>query len=592
MRAWILGFSASETSREEIEMSGALMLLIGAGSALAQDPELEVSGRIQSDMMYRLEEQRVGNWVRDASLPAGISRNETLLNLQLKSRAGSARGRADFDFVLLGNPQPQGYDELTELMQLSRRELTDRYRIDVHSLYMERRDLGIAGLDLRAGQQLVQWGVGDQFNPTNNLNSDDMEHPLKFGDQLGNVMVRADYGGPRGNWVLSGVLVPIFQPALLPPSGELALLNLAQIPFEEEQLRWGLHAERDVAEQLLGYPTVVGSVSPSLPETSLDNMQFALQFGGSIGMQDLALSYYKGRSDIPVAAANHSQLIMEERCTPDECECIDGLLQTDVTLAYPEMQVIGLNMAGEVNPLGWLHSSILPFGYRAEVAAIQTERMEMAITNEEMDFGILVQEAGEYDYGLGEGVRPTTLSDEWFMKWVLGVDYSLGKLVYVNAQWVHGMPDEMGRGWAVRDGGVTTPIEDTLQCAPLLGDSDVVSGEECVEETLRPRVGDYAVVGVDIRLGDVLLRLFGIADLGGLVVRSWSDEQGRRTETRYAWTDPEARSMVLYPELIANLGSGVELSAGAMLMLGEPATRFGDPATGGSQVFTRAKYSF
>ena len=584
--------SVFETSPVVIEMWLNVVLATVMGSpARADEPKVEVSGRIQSNLMYRLDEQSVGSWYGEASLPAGISRNENLLNLRLKSRAGKARGVAAMDLVMLGRTVPEGYPELEGLADLSRRNVTDRARLDVHSMYLERRDLWADGLDIRLGQQLVMWGVADQFNPTNNLNADDMEHPLRFGDQLGNVMARADYS-PKGNLTISGVLVPVFRPALVPASGQLALMNLAQVPFEEEALRLRLHAERAVAEQLLGYPTVVGSVTPQLPTDSLANMQYAVQVGGSIGLQDVALSYYQGRSDIPVPIRNESRLVMEPVCTPDECECIDGMLVTDVTLAYPRMQVIGLNVAGEMNPLGWLHSSIMPIGYRAEVAAIQAERTEMSIFNEEMDFGIVVQEAGEYDYGLEGDGRPTVLGDEWFMKWTLGMDYSFGKHIYVNAQWVHGMPDEMGRGWSVRDGGVTTDISDTLVCAPLLGSEDVQSGETCVQEVLRTRIGDYAVVGLDVRLGPTLVRLFGIVDVGGLEVRTWNDAAGQRTSVRYGFTEPGARSMVFYPEVMYNVGSGMELSAGAMLMLGAPETRFGDPAAGGSQVFTKATYSF
>ena len=184
------------------------LLSIWLGTVYAQGPELDISGRVQSDLMYRLEEQSVGNWVREASVPEGFSRNDNLLNIRMRSRMGKMRGVSDLDFVLLGMAEPAGYDEIGSLAQLSFREQVDPYRVDVHSLYLERRDLGLNGLDLRVGQQLVQWGAGDQFNPTNNLNSEDMEHPLRFGDQLGNIMARVDYS-PRGNATLTGVVVPI-----------------------------------------------------------------------------------------------------------------------------------------------------------------------------------------------------------------------------------------------------------------------------------------------------------------------------------------------------------------------------------------------
>ena len=50
--------------------------------------------------------------------------------------------------------------------------------------------------------------------------------------------------------------------------------------------------------------------------------------------------------------------------------------------------------------------------------------------------------------------------------------------------------------------------------------------------------------------------------------------------------------MVIYPELKHAFPSGFSLSGGAVVMIGEPWTKFGDPATGGTQIFTRARYAF
>ena len=49
---------------------------------------------------------------------------------------------------------------------------------------------------------------------------------------------------------------------------------------------------------------------------------------------------------------------------------------------------------------------------------------------------------------------------------------------------------------------------------------------------------------------------------------------------------------MLYPEVTQNLGEGLTVSAGTILMFGEPHTKFGDPAAGGNLVFARGAYSF
>ena len=41
-------------------------------------------------------------------------------------------------------------------------------------------DAGVSGLDLKVGHQVVQWGVGDQFNPTNTLNAENLEDPTNL----------------------------------------------------------------------------------------------------------------------------------------------------------------------------------------------------------------------------------------------------------------------------------------------------------------------------------------------------------------------------------------------------------------------------
>jgi hypothetical protein len=46
------------------------------------------------------------------------------------------------------------------------------------------------------------------------------------------------------------------------------------------------------------------------------------------------------------------------------------------------------------------------------------------------------------------------------------------------------------------------------------------------------------------------------------------------------------------PEFNYNFGNGFELALGALLQLGADHTKFGDPAAGGSLVFTRARFSF
>lgn len=578
-------------------------LLLAPSASFAQEVKLKVGGAISTDWRYRTETVQAGDWYQDYELPSQFYRSEQIFKLKLHARSRKVTGVADLDLVYLGMPQTE-----LEIGELSQRQMVDPFRIEAHSLYLHARDVGGAsGLDLRVGQQLVQWGAGDQFNPTNNLNADDLEDPLKFGDQLGNLMARADYYPGAGLWGVTGVLVPIFKPALLPDTGYLALAALDRIPVVEDELRWQLMSSQAFVKEspLVGFPTIAGDLRTDLPEPTLGNMQFAFNLSGAIGMHDVALSYYRGRHDFPQGVRNHTEMDAGVRCNPaDREDCVNGVFKTNVTLAYPRMQVLGFNGAGELNPLGWLGKSVKPLGYRVEAAYIIPEATEIALTNDAFDLGLYQQPAGEFDYGLDGDRRPLVVPEGGFLKWVLGLDYTWNRHVYTNAQWVHGMPDEFGRGDWIWNGKVTrraTTIadggEDAEAMATLLG-CVLASGDEpvdaapCVGEIRRNRIGDYAVVGNDFMLGDALLRVFAIVDLTGAVSEAYDTESEERTTETLQWTSEEGGSVVLFPEFQYNFGNGFETAVGAMLLYGTDTSKFNEPAAGGDSVHVRAKYSF
>jgi hypothetical protein len=549
--------------------------------------KVELGGQFQSDLRFRLDTPEVGSWYNEAAPIPDVARNQNLLKLKLNAESGRFAGVADVDLVFMGYPAA-----MNGIGGLSERQMIDPHRLEAHSLYIEGRDV-FPGMDLRIGQQLAQWGVGDQFNPTNSANANDVEDRLLFGDQLSNFMVRADYT-MFSSWTLSSLLIPVFKPALLPSSGVLGLMEVERLPFWEDELRWRVHAERETAAGLLNTPTVVSQVNPAMPETSLGNMQYMFRLGGWVGMQDVAVSYYKGFADVPQATTTHSILVNNPECNPaDEEDCINGVLHNTVGLEYTPIQVVGLNLAGEVNPLGWIHPSIQSIGYRIEAALIVPERLEMTLTQDALDFALMPQEAGEYEYGL-DGAKPTIVSDTPFMKWAIGLDYTFGRSVYMNAQWVHGMFDEMGAesifhgGWVSRGGGVDSEALETSVCS-LNQD-----GTECAWEISRPRIGDYLVTGADISFANKngLLRIFTLLDLGGAREEHWDPEGGERVQTFHGVFSEKGFSAVIFPELSYNFGNGFELGGGVLLELGQPHTKFGDPAAGGSVAWTRARYSF
>lgn len=576
-----------------ITLAGLLLGLFVPQNARADELELDWSGRFQSDLRFRIEDVGVGEWYARQELPAGVERNWNTFALKLDATYGRFKGVADVQFVWSGYPE-----RMTSIGDLSRIEKADPYRLEARGVYIDAKGIFFDGLDLRIGEQVVSWGVGDQFNPTNNLNADDLRDPLLFGRQAANFMVKADYW-LNEDWSISGVLVPVFKPALLPLSGSLAVAQLDRLPFVSDQLRWRVTSEQAAANTLFGNPTVIGSVTPNLPDASFDNMQVAYRIAGTIKEQDVALSYYNGRTDFPQPRKNHTHQSLGKRCNPsDATQCIDGLLQTDVTLEYPRMHVYGFNATGEVNPFKWFNkdTDINGIGYRFEGALIVPQSQSITLTNDDLALGTLPQAAGVYDYdanGKPGGREPLVVEQTPFLKWVLGVDYTFGEHVYVNAMWVHGLVDEYGAGDWIRK-GYTVRQSGIVEGGNLLACALSKNGETCSREILRPRLGDYVVLGADFKFANQagLFRLFTILDATPLVEETWDDEQSKRVSRTISPLSAEGLSMVILPELDYNFGNGLELTAGALLQLGKPYTKFGDASTGGSTIFTRGKYSF
>ncbi len=575
-------------SRSCLMVALAALWICAAADARADEISLEFGGKVQTDIRFRPTGVGIGEYYNRAELGSGVSRNENIIKLKLNAAYGDIGAVAEVDLVFYGyNRELEGYSGLTL------REDVDPFRIEAHSAYIEAYDLFIDGLDLRIGQQVITWGVGDQFNPTNTINPLDLEDPLLFGEQLGNMMVKVDYSF-LDTWTISGVLVPVFKPALLPDSGKLGLADVSRLPFVSDGLRRRIHSEFALSKLFVG-PTLVRKAIPVTPETSFENMQFAFRVAGIVLEQDIALSYYYGRTDMPQAYANISSQVDGKICNPatsaSNPECVNATIQTDTYLGYPRVQVAGLNLSGQI-PLDWISDKLTAIGYRLELGVFFPEEAQIALIQAT---AISIAPKGEYDYGkfAGDRGRPAVVADTPFAKWAFGLDYTISRNVYVNAQWVHGFPDEYGagdfitEGWKVMTGGV-------IDKAPLTTCQLEQDGTKCAREWLRPRLGDYLVFGLDFRfLSDkLLLRMFTIWDMSGMHLDTYNADTGQRERTHYSMFTSEGFSAVLYPELNYTFGNGLELGAGALLMLGKEHTRFGDPAGGGHQIFTRARFSY
>ena len=147
-------------------------------------------------------------------------------------------------------------------MRYRSRRTLDPFRIEAHAMYIEARDSLSKVLDFRIGQQLVQWGVGDQFNPTNTLNANDVEDPLLFGEQQANLMAPLNTRQEAVTGPSLGVPFPYIGPRLSHNPAYLALADVARLPFTDETRRYRVHSERECRRIVSAGSTVVGNVRP------------------------------------------------------------------------------------------------------------------------------------------------------------------------------------------------------------------------------------------------------------------------------------------------------------------------------------------
>ena len=572
-------------------------LLMAATTSAGAERSIAVSGLLQSDLRFRLAGIGEGGWYSRLEAPAGIARNDNFVRLRAVAKADRFSAVVELDLAYYGYAL-----RLSGFEDIYRREIVDPFRVEARAAYIEARNLFLNGFDLRIGQQTVSWGAGDQFNPTNAVNPLDLEDPLAFGEQLANMMVRADYSH-RSSFSLTAVMVPIFRPALLPRTAPIGVGMVERMPFADRATRWRSATEAWMIEKL-GYPTVVSGAEVALPKPSFNNIQWAGRIAATLFEQDLSLIVYHGRADIPLPFANVASISRAKRCNPtDAAACISGLLDTRVALMYPRYSMVGFNATGELpNPLALFSKKALPLGYRFELAVFFPQRVDMVVVNRDLDLGGgLAFPSGQYP---AAGVTHEVLPDTPFAKWVLGIDYTISPKLYFNAMWIHGFPDEFGAGdfFSGGDNARYSSFDRASNAASACASAVItqnlrggsVDFSPCVREVLKPRLSDYLALGFDYKfLADKgLFRLFGIIDLTGVYEEYFSAEAKGRVRDHHGPFSAEGFSAVLAPELQYDFGQGLELAMGAFISFGKGYSKFGEAAAGGQVVWTRARLSY
>ncbi len=255
--------------------------------------------------------------------------------------------------------------------------------LDLREAYFELNGFLFENVDLKVGRQRIAWGTADKLNVTDNVNALDLSDPWDFGRHLGSdgVQLSVYAGGVQ----ITGLAVAQFTPAVLPTG----LWATALMPS---------------SVQVPGVTLSSVTTNAALPGPNIaDTISAGLKVKGNLLGYDLSASYLYGRQSLPIV----------------DYVAIDSYLNATVDLVYPREHIFGADMAGSIGGVGvW-----------AEAAVFLPEKI--TYTQDLSGIGYPVTQS-------------TALDNAAYVKYVVGADYTFPGDVYLNAQYLHGMFQEVG----------------------------------------------------------------------------------------------------------------------------------------------------
>jgi hypothetical protein len=381
-----------------------------------------------------------------------FSLNENMLGLKFE---GSYSG--NYHFFSEVRLRGSGFSDVIQPSDLQRKEKINKWNLEFREAYLDLYQFGLRDLDVRVGRQIITWGTADKLNPTSFICPEDLEDVFNFGEQSGVNSILATYYW--NDFTISGVYVPAFTPAVL-PSDDYASALMTPMTLPAGMTIHNLSNEIILPEQKF-----------------TESSQAALKLSTYLYDYDLSLSYYFGRDDLPLVS----------NITINPLDTL-GTVDINSEMIYPQMQVIGADLAG----------ALFDIGIWAEATLTIPEEVEMHTI-------------------IGENIQKSiALKDDPYYKFVLGGDYTLKNGLYLNAQFLHGFVHERGKD-SLND-YLTFRLEkkffnDKLKIVPFGGAASITDWDDYRNNfglVANPEVAYYPYDNIEMVFGAYLLDGKGI----------------------------------------------------------------------------------
>lgn len=359
--------------------------------------ELKIFGEFSTDQRLMTEKNNTWSW------------NENRIDLKLEKKiAGKSKFYSDIWFRNIGFYNPSKFIHLSEKNNISPVDL------EIREVYAELYGVLSEKLDVKIGRQRIAWGTADKINPTDNINSLDMEDVWDFGRRNASDAIKLTYYFDNGN--IEGVFIPFFRANNL-PAGDWGNILISNPNFPST---FSLNDSTS-------FGVVFNGINETIMQPKLnfkENSVFGLKYKGIFSGVDYSLSYIYGLDGFPVP--NKADLSIDS---------LDNLsnfyLKLNTNLIYPRQHIFGLDLAGSIKDIGvW-----------SEIAVFKPTESYRTIT--------YLPDLSSYMSLPFSGMKiivsdSLMLDDKPFVKYVLGADYTFKNGIYFNIQYIHGFVHERG----------------------------------------------------------------------------------------------------------------------------------------------------